>query len=219
MADTINTAKSPTDKLIALLSPLVAPLGYEIVHLEVHTHREKVLRLFIDHLEPTGQGAGPGIGIEDCVKVSRALDEPLDQMPDVDAAFHGAAYELEVSSPGVDRPLRTPRDYERFSGRDARIHVFRPLTAEELENSGYQQKNPKQKNFLGTLKGVRGEKVVLHVSPSMGLSKSSGKKGKGGKAEPETNSAEAVMIPLPLISKANLEPKFDEFDDKEGVEL
>ncbi len=166
------------ERLIALISPLLEPLGYEIVHLEVQNQRQKVLRLFVD--------SSKGVGIEDCVKVTKALDEPLDAMPEIEAVFKGH-YELEVSSPGADRPLRRSKDYEKFSGKEARIHVFRPLTAEELENTGYHQKNPRQKNFLGTLKGVRGEKVLLALENKLG----------------------EVTIPLPLISKANLEPRFD----------
>ncbi len=201
-------AGRPAEQLIALLSPLVEPLGYEIVHLEIVTHRQKTLRLYIDHLTAKGEA----IGVEDCARVSRALDEPLDAMSEVDAVFHGASYELEVSSPGVDRPLRQAKDYERFLGREARIHVFRPLTPSELENPGYQEKNPKQKNFLGVLKGMRDGKVLLSLSKDR--SSKGSKKRKADSAEPTTNSGDEVMIPLSLISKANLEPKF-EFDEKE----
>jgi ribosome maturation factor RimP len=208
-----KTKTSPNDRLIELIGPLVSPLGYEIVHVEVQTHRSRILRIFIDHLVPEGATPPAAIGVEDCARVARALDEPLDQMPEVDAYFKGS-YELEVSSPGVDRPLRQSKDYERFQGREARIHVFRPLTAEELENSEYQKKNPKQKNFLGVLKGVRNDKVRINLAeaaPPAGKKKSKGKTALAA----NTNSEEEVMIPLPLISKANLEPKFEMFDEKE----
>lgn len=202
-------------KLIELITPLVTRLGYEIVDLEIHTHRQKMLRIFIDHFSAK---PGQAIGVEDCARVSRALDEPLDSIPEVEAIFRGA-YELEISSPGIERPLRKLSDFERFTGHEARIHVFRPLTAEELENPAHQQKNPKQKNFLGELKGVENEKVLLalsHDSSEKSLKKAKGKK----KAQTDltTNSVEEVMIPLPLISKANLEPRFDEFEKKGSVE-
>jgi ribosome maturation factor RimP len=188
-SDPQNTASAnlrPGDRLIELLSPIVEGLGYEIVHLECQLARQKTLRLFID-----AKGS-QGVGIEDCVKVARALDEPLDQMPELDAVFKGA-YELEVSSPGIDRPLRQPKDYEKFQGQEARIHVYRPLTAEEIGNAKYLEKNPRQKNFLGVLKGFRNDRVLLAV-------------GTGSKAGlPELD----VEIPLSLISKANLEPKID----------
>jgi ribosome maturation factor RimP len=180
------------DKLISIVNPLIAPLGYEVVHLEIQSHRQKLLRLFIDFSDPA-PGAG-GIGIEDCVKVTRALDEPLDQHPDLVNVFQGT-YELEVSSPGIDRPLRKEKDYERFSGQRAKIHVFRALTAEELGNSDYHSKNPKQKNFVGILAGVTPGKIRMKVE--------SGKK------------AAEIAIPLTLISKANLEPEFDFGDSRE----
>ncbi len=212
------STNQPFDQLIQLISPSVTPLGYQIIHLEGQSHRQKVLRIFIDHLDPN---TSQGIGIEDCVKVSRELDEKLDQMPEVQALLPGT-YELEVSSPGVDRPLRTAEDFQRFSGQEVRIHLYRPLTSEEIENSTYQEKNPKQKNFLGTLVGLQNSKVVLSIiSSSEKGSKRQGKKSKA-KAEPTTNSVEGlrVAIPLPLISKANLEPQFDfESATKESHEL
>jgi ribosome maturation factor RimP len=164
-----------------------------------------VLRVFIDFAD---HDEDKTIGIQDCVVVTKALDEPLDQNAEIDALFKGA-YELEVSSPGVDRPLRTENDFQRFSGRDVRLHVFRPLNAEEIENEKYQTKNPKQKNFIGQLKGIRGGKVLLAVHPS-GSALNTGKAVAKKKASsPATNSVEEILIPLPLISKANLEPQFD----------
>lgn len=178
------------DKLIALLSPIVEALGYEIIFLDIQTARQKTLRIFIDFLN--NENSERTIGIEDCAKVTKALDEPLETMPEVDKLLGGSSYELEVSSPGVDRPLRTAKDYERFSGRDVRIHLFRPLTAEEIGNSEYLQKNPKQKHFIGVLKGVKDQKIKLVVPPAR-----------------KKASEQEVEIPVSLVSKANLEPKFD----------
>ncbi len=192
------------DRWVNLLSPLVNPLGYQVVYVELQTHRQKILRIFIDFLESR---EGVSVGIEDCVKVARALDEPLDQLPDLEAALKGA-YELEVSSPGVDRPLRTENDFGRFKGRDVRIHTFRALGSAEIGNAKYAEKNPKQKNFLGVLGGLEGGKVLLTVSHEMG--KAAGKKSKAKKNDED--SADRIEIPFPLISKANLEPQFD-FED------
>lgn len=211
-------SQSISDRIIELVSPLIEPLGYEIVFAEVLTHRQKTLRLFIDHRVLDGQKSPSPIGVEDCVRVARTLDEPLDQMTEIDALFKGS-YELEVSSPGVDRPLRRLGDFNRFQGREARIHVYRPLTAEEMENSRYHERNPKQKHFLGVLKGVRNEKVLIALSRT-DAEKPVKKKGKSVQSKKnalsDTNSEEEVMIPLPLISKANLEPKFNDpmFDDR-----
>lgn len=203
-----HTAQSSvTQRIIEQLSLLVKPMGYEVVHLEA-IPRQKTLRIFIDHLESTD-----GVGIEDCVKVTKTLDEPLDSMPEVSNLFGDGGYELEVSSPGIDRPLRTERDFQRFQGREIRIHTFRPLTGEELANTEYGIKNPKQKNFLGTLQGFQEGRVVLAVNLTGGhdpTQKKPGKRAKAPESSSHTNSAEVVVsIPLPLISKANLEPDFD----------
>ena len=191
--------------LIEKLSPTIEGLGYELVHLEMQTHQGKILRVYID------RAAAGSISVEDCATVSRALDEPLESMTEIDRAF-GGTYELEVSSPGVDRPLRKPRDFEKFSGRDARIHTFRPLTADELGNAEYQKRNPKQKNFLGRLSGIvppgpgddeGAARVKLTVLASMGSS------AKGKKKKKETERADEILLPIRLISKANIEPDFD----------
>jgi ribosome maturation factor RimP len=216
---TSSTSKAPQDQIIELISPWVAPLGYQIIYLEVQSHRQKTLRIYIDHLPSSSEKT---IGIEDCVKVSRILDEILDQLPEVQAILPGA-YELEVSSPGVDRPLRTADDFQRFAGHEVRIHVYRPMTREELENEDYQSKNPKQKNFLGTLVGFAKEKIILAVSQQAATKGKSSqrlaRKSKAKNAELTTNSEEGprVAIPLPLISKANLEPQFD-FEDSDERE-
>jgi ribosome maturation factor RimP len=196
--------------LIDIVTGLIAPLGYEVVHVEVQTHRQKTLRLFIDFSTtpvPDEKGETPGIGIEDCVKVARALDEPLDLVPEIEGIFRGA-YELEVSSPGVDRPLRQKKDFERFVGRQIRLHTFRALSADEMGNAEYFAHNTKQKNFIGELRGLSGERVLLAI----GQLESPGSKKKKGNAKARTSPEKArteIMIPFTLISKANLEPIFD----------
>jgi ribosome maturation factor RimP len=213
------SAGSQSERLIALIAPMIAPLGYEVVYVEVLTHRQKTLRLFIDFSEtpkPDENGEIPSIGIEDCVKVTKALDEPLDQTSEVESVFHGA-YELEVSSPGVDRPLRQAKDFERFRERQVRIHTFRPLSGEEIGNENYLAKNPRQKNFLGVLKGLLGERIRLAIDPSQsnagtGKGKKNGKSGKS--TEAENNAEKEILIPMTLVSKANIEPVFD-FSDTE----
>lgn len=201
-----------SDHLIDLISPWIEKLGYQVIHLEVQTHRQKILRIYIDHLDPK---PGQGIGIEDCVKVTKALEEPLDQTPEFETAFQGN-YELEVSSPGVDRPLRTANDFQRFAGKQVRVHVFRALTSEEIGNVKYFEKNPRQKNFLGVLVGLQEDRIQLTIASQKKTShkdvkKSESKSGKVDQTSLDTNSAAGnqITIPLPLISKANLEAEFD----------
>lgn len=194
------TGLSPSELLFQTLTPILEALGYEFVHLELMNNREKVLRIFIDVLGPRDEG----IGVEDCAIVSRALDEPLEAMKEVDAYF-GGAYELEVSSPGVDRPLRKSRDFEKFSGRDVRVHTFRPLTLEEIGNPDYLSRNPKQKNFIGILGGIEphSNSVKLTILASMGTA------AKTKKSSKKPEKKDDILIPMTLISKANIEPDFD----------
>ncbi len=230
-----STPASLSDRLISLISSVIEPMGFEVVYLEIQNQRQRLLRLYIDRLDLKAQSADDkrgGITVDHCADVSRALDEPLEKFAEIDSLFKGT-YELEVSSPGVDRPLRLEKDYVRFVGREARIHVFRPLSAEETANAQYQQSNPRQKNFLGTIQGFENGKVLLTVSTG-GDTGSAGKaahKGKKtGHSKTKTNSAEGpnsenvrpgltIAIPLPLISKANLEPKFDFDSEENAVEI
>jgi ribosome maturation factor RimP len=229
-----STHSSAQDQLIQQLSPKVNALGYEIIHLEIQSHRQKVLRIYIDFLDPNreegtdkavGKTIGPRtigprtIGIDDCIQVSQHLDEFLDQALELHPFLQGT-YELEVSSPGVDRPLRSPHDFERFSGQSARIHVYRPLTGEELENELYQGKNQKQKNFLGKLLGLQKGKVVLLISEDQKKAKKLIQKKKVTSAGIDHQEGTQIKIPLSLISKANLEPEFDlEGTTKESKDL
>jgi ribosome maturation factor RimP len=206
-----TSAHTVIESLIEMIDGLIKPLGYEVVHLEVQSHRQKTLRVFIDF---ANDAENKTIGIEDCVAVTRALDTPLDEISEIEALLHGA-YELEVSSPGVDRPLRQAKDFKRFAKREARIHTFRPLTADEMGNASYFAKNPKQKNFFGTLLGMSGDKVQLAVSPGPSAEKGKSKRKPKTNKEAETGANAEISIPLPLISKANLEPKFD-FGPEDG---
>ena len=103
------------DRLTDLLEPVVKALGYEVVLLEFSPRDGAgLLRLFID---------GPdGIGLDDCEKVSREIAAVLD-VEDVIRQ----AYQLEISSPGFDRPLVTPAHFERFKGKIARIQMLAPI--------------------------------------------------------------------------------------------
>jgi len=183
----INTgmANQPIQQLSAFVEEKLSKLGYELVAIEVVNHREKTLRLFID--QPTG------ISIEDCVKVTHELDEPL-EVSDVAMAVFKGPYELEVSSPGVDRPLQKPQDFDRFIGHIARVQTFRALTGEETLAAEYSTKNPKQKNFYGILRGFEPatNSILFGVSPEDGTQK----------IKHET----LIRIPMELVSKAHLEP-------------
>jgi ribosome maturation factor RimP len=190
-----TSGSTPEARLIAFLEEKLAGIGYELVALEILNHREKKLSLYIDLLTETEEG----VSIEDCVKVTRELDEPLESHPEVTDLFKGP-YELEVSSPGIDRPLRKPSDFTRFEGEIARIHTFRPLTAEETGAPEYSTKNPKQKNFYGVLRGYDFEQrtLLFGIIPEDGTR---GKSNKKNQPKPETR----IRVPHDLVAKANLE--------------
>ena len=99
--------------LEAELAAVAERLGCELVHAEF---KGGVLRLVVDR-----EG---GVGLEDCALVSRQVSPLLDA-----AGFGTGRYVLEVSSPGLDRPLYRPSDYERFTGKLARVSFKDPATA------------------------------------------------------------------------------------------
>lgn len=101
-------------KLNELLQPLVEDLGYEFVGLEYNSNpKHSVLRIYIDHEN--------GVGIEDCETVSRETAALLDVKDPI-----RSQYNLEVSSPGLDRPLFTAAHYRQFEGCIVQVNLFAP---------------------------------------------------------------------------------------------
>jgi ribosome maturation factor RimP len=125
----------------ALTEPVLNDLGYELV--EVQFRREahgQVLRVIIFRPE--------GIGVEDCARVSREVSHLLDVEDLIDQAFL-----LEVSSPGLDRPLKTARDFARYQG--SRVHVILAGTDEGI--TGMIGDIREEQVVLDT---VRGERII-----------------------------------------------------------
>jgi ribosome maturation factor RimP len=128
------------EKVRQLAAPLAAQEGMELVDVEFGGGGgRQILRLYIDR-------AG-GVSLEDCTSVSRALSAALD----VEDPLEGA-YDLEVSSPGLDRPLRTAEHFEKVKGSKVRVKTFGPVA--ECEN---------RKTFVGTLVGYADGKVMVDV--------------------------------------------------------
>jgi len=128
------------EQIARLVEPMLTVEGYELVDVEVvGSGPRTILRLFIDK-------AG-GVTIDDCASVSEAVDAILD----VEDPFE-SAYTLEVSSPGLDRPLRKPADFERYAGRKVRIKTYGPV-----EGAGAR------KVFPGVLVGLAGSVVTVDV--------------------------------------------------------
>jgi ribosome maturation factor RimP len=102
------------DRIRSEIEQRVEELGYELVELErAGSASRPIIRLSIDRPDGPPEGA---VGVDDCARVSRALEGWLDE----EAAL-SPRYLLEVSSPGVERPLLRGRDWERFAGRRARV--------------------------------------------------------------------------------------------------
>lgn len=114
---------------------VVQAMGYELVGVEFHPHSgNALLRIYIDN--------ETGITVDDCEKVSRQVSGVLD----VEDPIPGH-YTLEVSSPGLDRPLFEAAHFARFAGHRARVHLDLPLNG--------------RKKWVGLLKGLRNDQVVL----------------------------------------------------------
>jgi len=104
-------------RLIGLLEPVVAGLGYELVELEFSPASSRALvRLYIDRTD------GASVQLEDCERASHAVGKVLDAQDPIERE-----YQLEVSSPGFDRPLRTAAHFARFAGSEARIELVAPI--------------------------------------------------------------------------------------------
>jgi len=122
----------------SIIEPVVEGLGYEVVDIEFKPHPTNgLLRIYIDR-----EG---GILLEDCSAVSKQISSVLD----VEDPVPGQ-YNLEISSPGLDRPLRKAADFERFAGETVKIK----LTVPTLEG---------QRNFTGELMGAQDEAVILKM--------------------------------------------------------
>ena len=134
-----------------VIEPLLQSQGFELVDLEYQREPQGwVLRIYLDR-----EG---GVTLDDCAEVSGeigAVLEVKDVIPN--------PYVLEVSSPGLTRPLKKPEDFNKFSNRLVKIKLYEPLEG--------------RKNFKGTLLGLEGEKVRLEIEgqvyelPLQGISK------------------------------------------------
>ena len=129
---------SAPEHLSSLIAGTVEPMGYELVGVELSGRGggSKTLRVYIDKEE--------GISLDDCVAVSHQLSGMLDVEDPIKDR-----YELEVSSPGLDRPLFEPAHYVRFSGERAHVRLVRAMDG--------------RRNFEGVIKGVADDCVILDV--------------------------------------------------------
>ncbi|HET6420352.1 MAG TPA: ribosome maturation factor RimP [Geobacteraceae bacterium] len=136
------TRQVPSEKIKDIADRILSSLGMDLVDIEYKREgRQMVLRFYIDK-------AG-GVTLDDCAEVSRELSAILD----VEDMIPGK-YVLEVSSPGLNRPLKKESDYLRYIGRLVKIKTFE-LLADEAGN--------KRKTFLGELTGIREGVVTIRL--------------------------------------------------------
>lgn len=125
------------DKLVELLEPVVTAMGYELVELElVGSGGNRTLRLYID--------APNGVTLEDCEAVSHTVGKRLDAEDPI-----AETYSLEISSPGLERPLGKQADFDRFAGERVKVKTFVPING--------------QRSFTGTLVGLEDQKLVVET--------------------------------------------------------
>lgn len=130
--------------LVELLDPVAESVGYEIVRLRLMGGAEQ-RRLQIMAERPLQEdGTGGDMNVEDCAKLSRAISEIMDAADPI-----SGEYTLEVSSPGVDRPLTRLKDFDTYAGLEVRIELDRVAEG--------------RKRFKGELAGVEDDQVGLNL--------------------------------------------------------
>lgn len=131
----------PFQRLEQIIEPAVAALGYELVGCRLYLQGgHNLLRIYVD---------GPsGIRLEDCVKISRQISALLDVEDPINAR-----YDLEVSSPGIERPLFKAEHYRQFIGRVANVTLRRP--------------EGDRRRYRGVIHAVTGEEITLKIDETL----------------------------------------------------
>jgi len=131
-------AKSGVEKkLLELINPILIDMGFELVRLRLMSGKEVTLQIMV--ARPDGF-----INVDECADVSTAISALLDvEDPIIDS------YSLEVSSPGIDRPLTRIKDFEEFEGYDARLETLELIDG--------------RKRFKGTLAGTNGSEIMINL--------------------------------------------------------
>jgi len=130
------------DKVLLIINPIIIDMGYELLGIEyVGSGKHSVLRLYIDCEE--------GVGVNDCETVSRQVSSIMD----VEDPISGQ-YNLEVSSPGIERPLFVIAHYQRFLGYDVCLRTYRPIDG--------------RRNFTGCIGSVREASNTIELVTELG---------------------------------------------------
>jgi ribosome maturation factor RimP len=127
-----------TGKIEAMIAPSLEAMGYRVVRVALTGGRRATLQIMAERVDEQA------MGVEDCTEISRTVSALLDVADPI-----AGAYLLEVSSPGIDRPLVRREDFARFAGFEAKIELHAPFDG--------------RKRFRGRLLGVEGDHLRLLV--------------------------------------------------------
>lgn len=131
-------AKTAIDRRLAeIITPVIEDLGYELVRVRLQGGKTATLQIMADR--PEG-----GINVDDCAQISTAVSASLDVEDPIEDNYH-----LEVSSPGIDRPLTRLKDFGTFEGYEARLDLNQAIDG--------------RKKFKGVLAGVEGTEVLINI--------------------------------------------------------
>jgi ribosome maturation factor RimP len=128
----------PIRQISELIEPTVRDLGFDVVRVLLTGGQRPTLQVMVEPLQH-----GP-MTVDQCAQISHAVSALLDVEDPI-----GGSYRLEVTSPGIDRPLVRQRDFERFAGFEARVETAEPIAG--------------RRRFRGRLMGVEGDDVCLRL--------------------------------------------------------
>ncbi len=126
-----------TETLLALIEPVADAAGFDLVRVRVSGRQKLTLQVMAEKADGT-------MTAENCATLSRALSEVLDEADPI-----SADYVLEVSSPGIDRPLTRQKDYDRWAGYEAKLQLRQLIEG--------------RKRFRGVLAGIDGDNVCVDL--------------------------------------------------------
>ncbi|MEC4592724.1 MULTISPECIES: ribosome maturation factor RimP [Nitrospirillum] len=126
------------ERIAGIIAPSVEAMGYDLVRVSLTGNARPTLQIMAERVD------GAAMTVDDCAEISRAVSALLDVEDPIDVA-----YTLEVSSPGIDRPLTRPKDFERYAGFEVRVETSQPVDD--------------RRRFIGMLKGIEDGKVLVEM--------------------------------------------------------
>jgi len=152
-------------RVAAIAEPVAADLGFDLVRVRISGRDGCTVQVMAER--PSGE-----MNVDDCADLSRALSPALDVDDPIDRAYH-----LEISSPGIDRPLVRRRDFERWAGHEAKIELAVAIDG--------------RKRLRGRLAGMDGDAVCVDLLD-------------GGKTDDADGGPQRVAVPVEDIAEARL---------------